>query len=57
MTIKELKALIDTIPDDTKVMATTLYTSENEWNLSDIIEVHYDMSRDVVVVTPEIISI
>ena len=56
MNIKQLKELINNLPDNVKVEVNSIF-QQGEWELSEISEAHYDESRNKVVITPEIVSI
>lgn len=56
MNIKYLKELINNLPDNVEVEVNSIF-QDGEWELSEISEVHYDESRNKVIITPEIVSI
>ena len=56
MNVKELKALINNLPDNVEVEINSIF-QDGEWELSEISEAHYDERRNKVVITPEIVSI
>lgn len=56
MNIKELKALINNLPDNVEVEINSIF-QDGEWELSEISEAHYDEGRNKVIITPEIVSI
>ena len=56
MNVKELKDLINNLPDDAEVEINSIF-QDGEWELSEISEAHYDERRKKVIITPEIVSI
>lgn len=56
MNVKQLKKLINNLPDNAEVEINSIF-QDGEWELSEISEAHYDESRKKVVITPEIVSI
>ena len=56
MNIKQLKELINNLPDNVEVEVNSIF-QDGEWGLSEISETHYDECRNKVIITPEIVSI
>ena len=56
MNIKQLKELINNLPDNVEVEVNSIF-QDGEWELSEISEAHYDEGRNKVIITPEIVSI
>lgn len=56
MNIKQLKELINNLPDNVEVEINSIFQN-GEWELSEISEAHYDEGRNKVVITPEVVSI
>lgn len=56
MTIKELKDLLETLPDDMEVKINSIQVSENELEPCEISEAHFDVNRGFVI-TPTVISL
>lgn len=56
MNIKQLKELINNLPDNVEVEVNSIFQND-EWEPSEISEAHYDEGRNKVIITPEIVSI
>ena len=56
MTIKELKTLLENLPDDTEVKINSIQVSEDELEPCEISEVHFDTNHGFVI-TPTVISL
>lgn len=56
MNVKQLKALINNLPDNVEVEVNSIF-QDGEWEPSEISEAHYDEGRNKVIITPEIVSI
>lgn len=56
MTVKEMKELINNLPDNVEIEVNSIY-EDGEWKLSSICEVHYDINRNKVCVTPTFLHI
>lgn len=56
MTVKEMKNIINDLPDDTEIEVNSVCGGE-EYTLSPISEAHYCNIRNKVCITPVIISV
>ena len=56
MNVKELKALINNLPENAEVEINSIF-QDGEWVPSEISEAHYDEHSNKVLITPEIVSI
>ena len=57
MTVKEIKALINSLSDDVEVEINSIYDENREWESSSICEAHYCEKSNKLYITPDVISI
>ena len=57
MTVKEIKELINGLPDDVEVEINSIYDEKEEWQASPISEMHYCKKNNKIYITPDVISI
>jgi hypothetical protein len=57
MTVKEMKELLNNLPDDAEIEINSIYDKNEECKSSPICEAHYSGMQNKVYITPIIISI
>jgi hypothetical protein len=56
MNVKQLKELINNLPDNVEVEVNSIFQN-GEWEPSEISEAHYNEVHNKVFITPEVVSI
>lgn len=57
MTVKEMKELLNNLPEDAEIEINSVYSKNEEYDSSPICETHYSGMKNKVYITPIIISI
>ncbi len=57
MIVKEMKTLINNLPDNVEIEINSICDKNGEWESSPICEMHYCAKSNKVYVTPNVISI